>query len=87
MPKKAKKKASWDEIGKMIGEKLEAEFKGNHYHTWEKVRVYHKHEGGFFGRALFIIGVLILLNMLGILAAIPVWVQVLIGIGFAFMRF
>ena len=85
MLKKAKKKPSWNEIGKMIGEKLESE--KIKCHTWEKMRVYHKHEGGFFGRVLFIIGVLILLNMLGILAVIPVWVQVLIGVGFAFMRF
>jgi len=43
--------------------------------------------GGFFGRALFVIGVLIALNALGLLHGVATWVQVLIGIGFALMSF
>ena len=44
-------------------------------------------DNGFFGRALFIIGVLIALNSLGFLHGIATWVIVLIGIGFALMKF
>lgn len=43
--------------------------------------------GGVFGRALFIIGLLIALNALGLLHGVATWVQVLIGIGFALMSF
>jgi hypothetical protein len=55
------------------------------WHKW--MYRHHDHGGGFFGRALFIIGVLIALNALGLLHGVATWVQVLIGIGFALMSF
>ncbi|MCK5107479.1 MAG: hypothetical protein KAQ83_02020 [Nanoarchaeota archaeon] len=42
---------------------------------------------GFFGRTLFIVGVLLLLNHIGILAGVSIWIKLLIGIGFALMKF
>jgi len=41
---------------------------------------------GFFGRALFAIGVLTAMNGLGLLHGIATWVIVMIGIGFALMK-
>ena len=79
---------SWGQIGKMIGEKVEKEFKSKEYKPWMNWQYYYKkHEDGFFGRLLFIIGVLIVLNQTGTLQGISIWVQILIGAGFAFMRF
>lgn len=90
MAKRAgKSEMGWDEIGKMIGKKMEKEMKGKeccggwHHHMFR----HHDHGGGFFGRALFIIGVMIALNGLGYLHGIATWVLVLIGIGFALMKF
>jgi hypothetical protein len=55
---------------------------------WHKWGSHHEmNGGGFFGRALFAIGVLIALNALGLLHGVATWVQVLIGIGFALMSF
>jgi hypothetical protein len=42
---------------------------------------------GFFGRVLFIVGLLIALNMTGHLENVSIWIQILIGVGFALMRF
>jgi hypothetical protein len=85
-----KKKASgpsWDKIGAMIGKKVEKEFEGSECGPWGKWASYHEeHGGGFFGRALFIIGLLVALNMLGVLEGVNIWIQVLIGVGFALMR-
>ena len=69
MAKKAvKKEVGWDKIGAMIGKKIEKEFKKEECIPWHK-QMYERHQekGGFFGRALFVIGVLIALNALGLL--------------------
>jgi hypothetical protein len=79
-----KKEPTWDQIGKSIGKKIEKEFKNKDWKCWTWK---HEEKNGFFGRILFIIGVLIALNIMGLLEAVPGWVQVLIGVGFAFMRF
>ena len=54
-----------------------------------KMWKYHRdmNGGGFFGRTLFVIGVLLALNALGLLHGVATWIQVLIGIGFALMSF
>lgn len=89
--KKVKKsqKPSWETIGKMTGKKFGEEFKGgcNCDTPWQTKMYNHHCDGGFFGRALFAIGVLIALNMAGIMTGIPTWLQVLIGAGFALMKF
>ncbi len=90
MPRKAgKSEMGWDEIGKMIGKKMEKGMKeGECCKPWHHYMFkHHSHDGGFFGRALFIIGLMIALNGLGLLHGIATWVLVLIGIGFALMKF
>lgn len=78
---------SWDQIGKIVGEKIEKEFKKEECKPWMSRHFYYeKHKDGFFGRLLFAIGVLIVLNQMGILQGISVWLQILIGAGFAFMK-
>jgi hypothetical protein len=91
MAKRAvKSEKGWDEIGKMIGKKMEMECGGEDcckrpWHKW--IHMHHHHDGGgFFGRAIFAIGVLIALNGLGLLHGIDTWVVVMIGVGFALMR-
>jgi len=73
----------------MVGKKMEKDFKGKECcNPWHKWGYHHEmHGGGFFGRALFVIGVLIALNALGLLHGVATWVQVLIGIGFALISF
>lgn len=73
MPKKKKVK-TWDKIGDDIGKKIEKSCDSCS-------------DNGFFGRTLFIIGLLIALNTLGIINEVSIWVQILIGAGFAFMKF
>ena len=85
MPKK--KEQTWDEIGQAIGKKIEKEFKSKEYKPWHKPWMVYKEEGGGFGRLLFIIGVMLLLNHLGVLISIPWWISALVIIGFACMRF
>jgi hypothetical protein len=87
----AKKKKSsgpgWDKIGEMVGRKIEKEFDDPCCKPWSKWAAYHEeHGGGFFGRALFITGVLVALNMTGLMGGVNMWIQVLIGVGFALMR-
>jgi len=48
---------------------------------------HHGGGGGFFGRALFAIGVLMLVNSMGVFNGQPLWLPWLIGIGFALMSF
>lgn len=77
----------WDKIGAMIGKKMEKEFNSKECKPWHKWMYYHKDsDGGFFGRALFIIGLLMALNALGLLHGVDIRVQVLIGVGFALMK-
>lgn len=83
---------SWDEIGESIGRKVERMEKGckdDEWPFWKKRWVTYKDEGGGFGRFLFIIGVLFLLDLIGTieLSLIPWWILVLIIIGFTAMRF
>jgi hypothetical protein len=86
--KKTKKAPSWEKIGQEIGKKVEAEFKGKKYKSsWNCFNIEKKDDGGFFGRALFIVGMLLLLNHLGITEGVSIWIQLLIGFGFAFMKF
>jgi hypothetical protein len=81
-----KKSPSWEEIGSAIGKKIEKE---KHNIPWK----YHwKHEAkehgsGFVGRLLLIIGLIGAFHALGWMAAVPVWTQVLIVIGFTLLRF
>jgi hypothetical protein len=77
MARRKKKEMSWDEIGESI------------VGFWNKRWVAYKEEGGGFGRFLFILGVLFLLDFLGTieLSVIPWWILVLIILGFAGMRF
>jgi len=85
--KKRSKEPSWDKIGKMVGRKIEKEFEKSECGPWKKWAAYHEeHGGGFFGRALFIIGLLVALNMMGVLKEVNIWIQVLIGAGFSLMR-
>ncbi len=89
--KKVSAEPGWDEIGKMIGKKMEKGTKDGEccqrpWHKW--MHMHHQHGGGgFFGRALFAIGILIALNGLGLLHGIDTWVLWLIGMGFALMKF
>jgi hypothetical protein len=90
MPRKsAKTEQGWDEIGKMIGKKMEKECGDKSCcKPWHKWGHHHgHHSGGFFGRALFAIGIYFALNGLGLLHGIASWVLWLIGIGFALMSF
>jgi hypothetical protein len=86
-PPKKKKTPSWEKIGQEIGKKIEAESKGNKCKTWSYFNTNKKDDGGFFGRALFILGMLLLLNHVGITEGVSIWIQLLIGFGFALMRF
>jgi hypothetical protein len=83
--KKAGKGPSWDKIGSMIGKKIE---KGDccEGSKGKWANCCENGDGGFCGRALFIIGLLIALNTLGYLHGIATWVIVMIGIGFALMK-
>lgn len=79
--KSSKKTQSWEDIGKMIGKKIEKEGKPR---PW----VFHAHsDKGFFGRVLFAIMLVWALNIIGVFSAVPTWMQVLMVVGFAFMRF
>jgi hypothetical protein len=87
--KSVKAGPGWDEIGKMVGKKMEKGFKDkdccNSWHGW--MRHHDNNGGGFCGRALFAIGMYFALNSFGLLAGIPVWALWMIGIGFALMSF
>jgi hypothetical protein len=87
MPAKKKPiEASWEKIGKLIGRKIEKELSSGKM-PWKDCMIPHEnHENGFVGRVLFIIGVLLLLNHLGVTAGVSIWIQILIGVGFALMR-
>ncbi len=52
---------------------------------WKK-QMYGGEGKGFLGRVLFAIGVLMLLNSMGVFKGQPNWLIWLIGIGFALMR-
>ncbi len=82
MPSK-KESTNWEHIGKMVGKKIETECQGGHFKCWG----FHHHDHGFFGRALFIAGMLLLLNAWGLLQGVNTWILVLIAVGFALMRF
>jgi len=86
--KKKETVAGWDKIGAMIGKKIEKESKNCECGPWHQ-QIMQKHEkhGGFCGRALFIIALLIILNTLGVLSGINIWLQILLGVGFALMSF
>jgi hypothetical protein len=81
------KSKSWEEIGKVVGKKVGREMKGKKCSPWERWHPKHDENGGFFGRLLFIIGILAVLSKLGYLDGISVWLKILIGAGFSLMRF
>jgi len=89
----AKKNPTWDEIGDAIGKKIETSFDnidkkcseddcGNPW--WKKCTC--QHEGGGFGRLLFIIALLYILSFKGMLTGIPSWNLVLLVLGFWWMK-
>ena len=82
-----KSEPSWDKIGQMIGKKIEKEVKNKDkscFNKWE----FHKNEhSGFMGRIMFAIGMLLLLNFLGVWAGVSPWIKVLLVVGFALMKF
>ena len=86
--KKAKKKRdpSWDQIGKSVGKKIEKASNEGKFDckSWDMKT--HCNGGGF-GRLLFIIGAIWILNTLGHLDGVSNWAIALIIIGFAFMKF
>jgi hypothetical protein len=83
--RRKKKRDSWESIGKLVGRQIEKDFDED---ECCKKPWYHASEGdGFFGRLIFIIGLLYALNHLGYLNGAPTWTLILIGIGFAFMKF
>lgn len=85
MPRTKKKELTWDEIGETIGKKIEKEFKGKKM-VCEPWCTCHDSKGGGFGRLVFISAVLYAMNLIGMLEGIPLWVLVLIALGFAGMR-
>ena len=83
----SKKTNDWAEIGQMIGKKLEKESKCSAKFPWNKTWIVHSHEGkGFFGRLLFAVMLVWALNIIGVFTGVPAWIQILMIIGFAFMR-
>lgn len=88
MPKKTKgSEKGWDKIGMMVGKKIEKECGGKDWKSWHKWGCCQGDSGGgFFGRALFIIGLLLALNAVGVTKDINIWFQVMMGAGFALMR-
>jgi hypothetical protein len=86
--KKAKKtEMSWDEIGKAIGKKIESAKKEDTCKAWSKEWFVHKEcGGGFIGRVLLAIGLIVGLNAVGALEGFPTWTLWFMGIGFALMK-
>jgi hypothetical protein len=80
----SKKEKSWEDIGQMVGKKVEKEFDTKKCCSWD---FKSQCDGGFFGRLLFIIGVLMVLSQLGYLDGVSGWLKFLIGAGFALMKF
>jgi hypothetical protein len=87
--KKGSAAPSWDKIGAMIGKKMEKGMKDDaccgHWSKW--MTKGNNGDGGFCGRTLFIIGLYLALSSLGLLHGIATWIIVMIGIGFALMKF
>ncbi len=90
--RKKKKKAdpSWDEIGKSIGKKIEMCSKDDKScKSWAKhfeSKSCCESGGGFFGRLLFIIGVVCALNATGVMTGLSWWILTLLIAGFALMK-
>lgn len=87
--KKSNKEPTWDQIGQLIGKKVDKEFNSKNKKEWQScfLKRNNDSDSGFIGRTLFIIGVLIALNSLNIINSVSIWIQIMIGIGFAFMKF
>lgn len=85
---KRSKTPKWEDVGKTIGRKIEAESSSWKKHGCDNCCGCKKDEhSGVAGRAIFITGVLIALHKLGYTSALPWWLQVIIGVGFALMTF
>ena len=82
----AKKKDSWEDIGKNIGRKIEKECKDGKWTCKKPWQMKAEEHGGGFGRLLFAIGALLLLNQHGLLQGTPWYVWVLLIVGFMLMR-
>ena len=84
----AKRTPGWDKLGKMIGTKIGKEVEKAE--PCEKSWMFKSHnrcdEGGGFGRLLFIMALLFILNTKGYLVGISTWMLVLLVIGFAMMK-
>ena len=81
---------TWDDIGKAVGrkfEKYEKDFDSEKCDSWFKWKWHTHGHGGGCGRLLFIIGVLLAMNALGMLAGIPWYATLLIILGFWWMKF
>ncbi len=80
--KRAKKKVqSWDQIGKSIGKKMDKT-------DWKKMcntNDCHK-ESGAFGRLIFAIALMYILNISGYLTNVSMWAQAALVIGFWWMK-
>ena len=84
MPAKKTEK-SWEDIGKDIGTKFEKAQKDGKCST-KSFCFDNKSDSGFFGRTLFIVGLLIALKMAGVWV-FPWYVWTLVIAGFAFLKF
>lgn len=88
--KTVKKDKSWDSIGKDIGSKIDKASKEGKFDDCCKSWNVKKDcgcNGGFFGRLLFVIGVVWALSTLGHLDGVSAWAIALIIVGFAFLKF
>jgi len=92
--KTRKKEPSWDQIGGIIGKKMEKEFKKKGKKgdmcgcSTDSSWMGHCHtHGGGFGRLVFFVGACLAMGYLGWLTPIPWWVLLIAGIGFTLMKF
>ena len=82
-----KKDPTWDEIGKMVGKKVENYEKSDCF-QWKKPWVWHHHSNvGGFGRFWFICGLFLAFHSLGMFVGLPWYVIAMIIVGFTFMKF
>lgn len=90
--KSSKKKTSstepsWDKIGQMIGKKIEKEVNMKDKTCFNKWEFKKEEHGGFVGRILFAVGMLLLLNVMNFWPGVNPWIKVLLVVGFALMKF
>ncbi len=83
-----KKSHSWEEVGKIVGEKIGSEIPKKKCFPWDEPWTWHKHkdDSGCFGRLVFIIALLYILSVKGMLTGISIWSLIALTIGFMLMR-